>query len=81
VAHFRAVIQGQGGEASRLGTKASGIYARVQTWGKDLAVHVTHENGRDVARVYIIPHGAPSETPTEQVAQHVLRVVLREGSL
>ncbi len=33
MAHFRAVIQGQRGEASRLGNGSSGMRAVVQTWG------------------------------------------------
>jgi hypothetical protein len=75
MAHFRAVIQGARGEASRLGTKKTGIYARVQTWGKDLAIQVTHDEqtGEDVATVWLMPHGSPSETPNEQVARFVLR--------
>lgn len=32
MAHFRATIQGQRGEASRLGSEKSGIMARVNGW-------------------------------------------------
>jgi len=49
MAHFRAVIKGQRGEASRLGSKKTGIYARVQSWGHDLIVNVTHYDDKDVA--------------------------------
>lgn len=75
MAHFRAVIEGARGEASRLGSKKSGLYLRAQTWGNDLAVVVQHdeETGADVARVYVMPHGSPSETPNELVFQCVLR--------
>ena len=42
MAHFRAVIKGQRGEASRLGSKTSGIRARVQSWGYDILIDATH---------------------------------------
>ena len=42
MAHFRAVIKGARGEASRLGTKRTGIRARVQSWGHDLLIDVQH---------------------------------------
>jgi hypothetical protein len=44
MAHFRAVIKGSRGVASRLGTKRSGISALVQTWGWDVSVTVAHVN-------------------------------------
>lgn len=42
MAHFRAVIRGNRGEASRLGTKSSGLTAKLQTWGYDLRLDVSH---------------------------------------
>jgi hypothetical protein len=39
MAHFRAVIKGARGEASRLGTKATGISTLLQTWGYDVVVN------------------------------------------
>lgn len=58
MAHFRAVIQGGRGGASRLGTKRSGIKAVLQTWGHDLTVWVGHDDrtGRDIAEVRVQLH-------------------------
>jgi len=58
VAHFRAVIRGSRGEASRLGHKSSGIYARVQTWGWDVVVDARHneQDGNDWAEVELVHH-------------------------
>lgn len=57
MAHFRAVIQGGRGMASRLGHKSSGIWAKVQTWGYDVLVDVSHDNGTDYAVVRTMQHG------------------------
>lgn len=58
MAHFRAVIKGNRGEASRLGTKRSGVYARLQTWGHDLVLNMHHdEEGQgDWVTIEIAPH-------------------------
>ena len=39
MAQFRAVIQGQRGKASRLGSKSSGISAEVNGWDSGISVH------------------------------------------
>lgn len=39
MAHFRATIQGHRGEASRLGTKSSGLTASINGW--DIGANVT----------------------------------------
>lgn len=46
MAHFRAVIQGSRGEASRLGHKSTGLMVKAQTWGWDLVVSVRHVEAR-----------------------------------
>lgn len=39
MAHFRATIKGQRGEASRLGSKKTGIRATVNGWNSGVYVH------------------------------------------
>ncbi len=56
MAHFRGIIQGQLGEASRLGTKASGLSARLGSWQGGITVNIYHdpirpEGGRDRVRI------------------------------
>lgn len=54
MAQFRAVIRGQRGSASRLGSEKSGIYAQVNGWGLGVEVRGYHdkETGKDIFRVY-----------------------------
>ena len=58
MAHFRAVIKGARGEASRLGHKRTGMYARVQTWGWDVVVDARHNEAsdQDWAEVELVHH-------------------------
>jgi hypothetical protein len=52
MAHYRAVIHGSRGEASRLGTKKSGIKAIVNAWDIGVTVEARYENGANIFRVY-----------------------------
>lgn len=52
MAQYRATIQGQRGEASRLGNKKSGIGARVNGWHTGVAVSIEFKDGKDVVTVY-----------------------------
>lgn len=52
MAQFRAVIRGQRGEASRLGSKNSGIDARINGWTSGVRVAARHEDGVDVFDVF-----------------------------
>lgn len=56
MAHFRAVIKGARGEASRLGTKSSGMYAKVQTWGWDVVVKAWEGTKHDICRIELENH-------------------------
>lgn len=54
MAQFRATIRGQRGEASRLGSKNTGISARVNAWDVGIAVNGrTDAEGKDVFSVWI----------------------------
>jgi hypothetical protein len=58
MAHFRAVIRGGRGEASRLGHKSTGLYGRFQTWGHDVTLYMRHDeqSGEDWLTVDLVPH-------------------------
>jgi hypothetical protein len=47
MAQFRAVISGQRGSASRLGSKASGLQVAADGWNGGVHVSVSHYNGKD----------------------------------
>lgn len=52
MAHFRAVIRGNRGDASRLGSKDSGMVAHVDGWHTGATVRIWHCDGRDLVSVY-----------------------------
>lgn len=52
MAHFRAVIQGTRGQASRLGDKKNGIRSVVNGWTEGVTVEATHANGLDIFEVW-----------------------------
>ena len=52
MAQFRATIKGRRGQASRLGSKSSGIVARIDGWNKGIEVQALYENGQDVFVIY-----------------------------
>ena len=52
MAQFRATIRGNRGQASRLGTKTSGIEAFVNGWDTGVAVVLDHSKGKDRVKVY-----------------------------
>jgi hypothetical protein len=63
MAHFYGTLQGHRGEATRTGSKASGITTDTASWEGAVRVEVSHSAtlGYDVARVWLIPwHGTGS---------------------
>jgi hypothetical protein len=52
MAQFLGSVQGQRGEATRLGSKSSGLTARVNGWHVGVRVEASHEDGKDVFRIY-----------------------------
>ena len=55
MAQFRATIQGNRGEASRLGTKNSGLDVTVNGWnvGVSVTARYNSETGNDEIRVFV----------------------------
>lgn len=47
MAQFRATIRGNRGEASRLGTKKSGLFVTANGWTAGIQVIAEHRNGHD----------------------------------
>lgn len=58
MAHFRGTIEGQRGEASRLGSKKSGLTVAACSWQGSVLVTLDHDEatGKDVATVALQPH-------------------------
>jgi hypothetical protein len=58
MAHFQGTVEGNRGEASRLGSKASGLHAALSSWQGRVAVDLWHDEktGRDWAKVYLTTH-------------------------
>jgi hypothetical protein len=57
VAQFRGTLRGQRGEASRLGSKVSGLEANVASWQGAVRVSLwTRDDGVDMARVELGQH-------------------------
>lgn len=67
MAHFIGYLNGARGEASRLGTKASGVTARARGWDIGGAAQVEHVNGDDIVRLYV-DGGSNSGRSAELVA-------------
>lgn len=66
MAHFYGTLKGNRGEASRLGSKASGIKACIASWEGAVTVVLWHdaETGVDMASVYLNKHhGAGTDQP------------------
>ena len=53
MAHFRATMQGQRGEASRLGNKKNGMRVTVRGWRAGLTIAAYHDEatGEDVFQI------------------------------
>ena len=54
MSHFYADVQGNRGEATRGGSKDSGIYGHIRGWhtGAKVECHHDDESGKDIVRVY-----------------------------
>jgi len=84
VAHFYATLRSRQGEASRLGTKASGMDATVASWQGAVSVRLWHDSATDtdMADVSLIPwNGAGNNVPlyAGPVAGAKLRTIGAEG--
>jgi hypothetical protein len=53
MAQFRAVIRGQRGEASRLGSKSSGIVTHTNGWDVGVMVCAMHRGGKDIIEIHL----------------------------
>jgi hypothetical protein len=65
MAHFYGTVQGHRGEASRLGSKASGISATASGWniGGEIRAVYDEQLKTDVVRLYVT-HGSNSSRST-----------------
>lgn len=58
MAQFYAEIQGNRGEATRMGTKASGVRGHIRGWNVGATVELTHTDGEDIC--IVMPTGGSS---------------------
>lgn len=56
MAHFRGIISGNRGDASQLGSKASGLQTEAASWQGTVVVHLYEQDGIDFARVSLQTH-------------------------
>jgi hypothetical protein len=52
MAQFRATIQGNRGQASRLGTKSTGLVVTANGWDTGVRVELSHRMGVDHVLIY-----------------------------
>jgi len=55
MSHFYAVIQGNRGEATRMGSKLSGLRSNTAGWGGCISVYVYERDGQDHYNVSLVP--------------------------
>ncbi len=55
MSHFYGTLEGNRGEATRCGTKASGITTHAAGWGGAIRVNVYEREGKDYYRVTLQP--------------------------
>lgn len=82
MAHFYGELQGSRGEATRLGSKASGLRTLAASYQGAVSVRLYERNGVDYAAVSLVPHhglgtrrtlydGPVSGVDVETIRQHV----------
>jgi hypothetical protein len=68
MAQFYARIEGNRGPATRLGSKSSGMTARINGWNVGVLVLMDHQDGHDVVTVYRTG-GSNARTSNELIAE------------
>ncbi len=76
MAQFRGTLEGARGSASRLGHATSGLVVTARGWDVGVRVEATHEDGRDVFRVWR-DGGSNGSSPVELLV--TLRAPTRAG--
>lgn len=66
MAQFYASMQGNRGQATRMGTKNSGLTAHVRGWNIGVRVCLTHRDGEDVVTIYRT-NGSNGHSSAEEV--------------
>jgi len=68
MAQFYADIQGNRGQATRAGTKNSGLYGHIRGWRIGARIEMTHQDGVDICRVYKTS-GSSGRNETKLIAE------------
>ena len=63
MAHFRGIVKGGRGEASRLGHKTTGLTTTCNSWNLGIKVEAGHVNGQDVFRIYLTDGSRRAKLP------------------
>ena len=69
MSQFYASIAGNRGEATRQGTKSSGLTGHIRGWGLGAKVEMSHEKGEDVCRVYLTS-GSSGSSPSRLIGEY-----------
>ena len=72
MSHFYGVLQGSRGEATRCGTRRSGIVTTAAGWGGCIRVHVYHDETTGEDRFVVAQDTWQGKGVTEQIATGVL---------
>jgi hypothetical protein len=78
MAHFYGTLQGWRGEASRLGTKTSGLETVAAGWNGAIKTEIFHRDGRDMYRVTLMPWKGSAGRP-QALAEGELNAALGEA--
>lgn len=71
MAHFRGTLQGQRGEASRLGSAKTGLEAHINGWNKGIEVraYVDEKSGEDKFIVWLTS-GSNGHTQSREIGEY-----------
>lgn len=74
MAHFYGEIQGNKGEASRLGSKQSGFRTVAASWSGAIETYIYWDKDakRNMFSVYLIPWGGSSDGKRKLIAEGIL---------
>jgi len=76
MSHFYGYLQGNRGEATRCGTKDSGINAHIRSWNNDVKAWLYDDDGKDVLDISI-PAGLKTYINSHELITFCIEKVCR----
>ena len=67
MAQFYAEIQGNRGEATRMGTKSTGIHGHIRGWNIGVRVQCNYDSGTDSDICYVYQTGGSSHRKSDKL--------------